>query len=708
MTGTSETPLNPYIGPRTFNVEQRDFFHGRESEIAILEGLVLSRRTALFFAQSGAGKSSLLRAGLIPKLTKERKIGRGPRARTTQKMHVLPILTVSSGIPGGMVVPIANIFVFAALINLYPPDADCDGLADVTLQEGLAPFLRGDLEDPPGPAGGEPSPDSDRQARNPTLLIFDQFEELFTHYPDRWREREGFFQQINQALLDYPDLHVLFTMREDFIAELTPYANLLPNGLRDRFRLELLKRDAALQAVTEPARLAGRTFAEGVAEALVDNLRRSQPGQRQQTGKPTPEQPLGAYVEPVHLQIVCQQLWHQLPAERTVIQSDDVQAFGDVDQALMDFYEATLAEVFKNPALLKEPGERRLRRWFDDQLITPARTRGLVYQGKMETEGLPNAAVDVLREAYIIRARVRGLDTWYELTHDRMVGPIIEANRRWREAGGAVLSAAERWLAENRDQHYLYEGQQLKNELAVMRRKGAIPLVQEFLEASQKWVGRRRRRLFTTLGIGLIVILVVLYQIGSAELKDIRQGTRMTVLYSGQTFLVTEPESLDGGSPVYVFSLAGDRPQFLRTLEGHTGEIYSAALSPDGRHLATVSYDSTLRIWDLDNLSDTIFFMDPGDIDLTAVVYSPSGDYLAWGNRDGTVRVHDFLKDEQYTLPQHQGLIHTLSFSPDGNLLFVIADTDPEEISYYFISQLAGIDPESEPNLLELGPTSDN
>ena len=84
-------------------------------------------------------------------------------------------------------------------------------------------------------------------------MIFDQFEELFTYHSEQWPKREDFFRQVNQALETYRDLHVVFTMREDYIAELTPYASLLPDQLRARFRLERLKRDAALEAIVAPA-----------------------------------------------------------------------------------------------------------------------------------------------------------------------------------------------------------------------------------------------------------------------------------------------------------------------------------------------------------------------------------------------------------------------------------------------------------------------
>ena len=81
---------NPYVGPRTFDYEQRHLFFGREREARDLLARVLSERLLLFYAQSGAGKSSLLRTRLIPQLQEERGF------------VVLPVGRVSGELPAGV------------------------------------------------------------------------------------------------------------------------------------------------------------------------------------------------------------------------------------------------------------------------------------------------------------------------------------------------------------------------------------------------------------------------------------------------------------------------------------------------------------------------------------------------------------------------------------------------------------------------------
>ena len=516
MAGTLDIILNPYVGPRAFEQSEKGFFFGRAEEIEILTGLVLAHRSALFFAQSGAGKSSLLRAGLIPELTRHEIVGHGRRARTYQKMRVLPILTVGGRIAGTLSRPAANIYVFSALLSLLP-EVVPDDLAGLTLADGLASFFAANN----GGAG-------EMQADSGCLLIFDQFEELFTRHTSHWSEREDFFRQIGQAMEMYPSLHVLFTMREDYIAELTPYASLLPEQLRSRFRLERLKREAALEAVQEPAARAGRPFAAGVAEALVDNLCRAQPG-RKSALRPSAADvscaELGAYVEPVHLQIVCRQLWANLPPARRTILAEDVQEFGDVDQALIGFYEAALKSVIEQTGV----NERRLRNWFDTRLITPARTRGLVYRSEEETDGVPNAVLDILNDVYIIRADIRANDIWYELAHDRLVEPILAANRAWEEKRRSPLTrAAEAWLAADKDPQKLYRGDQLEEAQAQAEANPdeLTDLEEEFIHVGVETARIRTARQQRLVLAGASVLLVVLASLAGWALFSADQAAK--------------------------------------------------------------------------------------------------------------------------------------------------------------------------------------
>ena len=80
---------NPYVGPRPFKREEQSLFFGREREISELQSLVTAHRTLLIYAASGAGKTSLLNAGLLPLMERE-------------GFEVLPVARVKGLIPGGV------------------------------------------------------------------------------------------------------------------------------------------------------------------------------------------------------------------------------------------------------------------------------------------------------------------------------------------------------------------------------------------------------------------------------------------------------------------------------------------------------------------------------------------------------------------------------------------------------------------------------
>jgi hypothetical protein len=236
---------NPYVGPRPFERQDRGRFFGRDHEASEVLSLTIAHRALLLYAQSGAGKTSLINARLIPLLEEK-------------GFEVLPVARVQGLIPKDIrPVAIPNLYVFNTLMSWAEDKADPKRLA----QMSLAGFLK-EREHPPDEEG----------LPSARVAIFDQFEELLTFYPGRWRDRKGFFEQVGDALEEDRLLRVVFVIREDYIAQLDPYAPLLPEKLRARFRLERLRQAAALAAVTGPLRGTGRSFAEGVAEQLVEEL----------------------------------------------------------------------------------------------------------------------------------------------------------------------------------------------------------------------------------------------------------------------------------------------------------------------------------------------------------------------------------------------------------------------------------------------------
>jgi hypothetical protein len=404
---------SPFVGPRPFEKEDSDRFFGRTREIEELLSLIIAHRAILVYAQSGAGKSSLLRAGVIKRLEEQQY-----QVLRSARVHGL----LPSDVPPENV---RNIFVYHALqywtANL-PTNQSIQDHANTTLSEFLKPLVA-----TPGP---------DDESSPPLIAIFDQFEEFFTTNLHRWQERRPFFDQLAQALQDLPTMKVVFVMREEYIAQLEPFAELLPEKLRPRMHLERLRGNSARNAVVKPFQKWGLSFDPNAADELMAELSEIRVAEGDKF-----RETRGEFVEPVQLQVVCQSLWENLPGEwkngptpssdkSRLITAEYIERFGDVDNALACYYDRSVEKAAA--ASEGKIGEGELRRWFETALITPTGTRGLAFRGARGASWrIPGLALKELEEAHVIRREDRSGTITHELTHDRFIEPIQKSNHKW-------------------------------------------------------------------------------------------------------------------------------------------------------------------------------------------------------------------------------------------------------------------------------------
>ena len=108
----SDGTHNPYPGPRPFKPEEYPIFAGRDDEISDLSSLIIAHSAVLLYAQSGAGKTSLLNAGLAPMLREK-------------GVELLPVARV--GIPVPQTVPlndVRNVYTYSVIGDLLPDSPD--------------------------------------------------------------------------------------------------------------------------------------------------------------------------------------------------------------------------------------------------------------------------------------------------------------------------------------------------------------------------------------------------------------------------------------------------------------------------------------------------------------------------------------------------------------------------------------------------------
>ncbi len=729
MTKSPNYPItNPYVGPRTFTYAERNVFFGREREARDLLARVVSERVLLFYAQSGAGKSSLLQTRLIPQLIEE------------EGFAVLPVGRVSGELPAG-VTDVANIYLFNLMTSLDQSNQAPQHLAQLPLQRFLAKLTSDDglhwyyasspvapdldfelariIEDESTLAPYDAAVDDELNALDDEedtsagssglagaasanleqryVLVIDQFEEILTTHAHRRRDRETFFRQLNQALLDDPNLWVVLTLREDYVAALDPYANLMADKLRARFYMERMGVDAALAAVKQPATLAGRPFADGVAERLVDNLR-----QIRVVGQ-TGTQP-GQYLEPVQLQVVCYQLWENLQKEggdlavssavgqptvtHEPITHADLRASGDVDSALTDFYVQAITAVLRDPKVTVT--ERQLRDWFTNQLVTTAQTRSTAYRNEETglTTGLSNGVVDALAARFLLRTELRAGGAWTELIHDRFVQPVLASNRAWLlNQSNPVITAARLWQENGRNTRFLLSGELLNQAQQFVRDDAHIvgELEQEFLDVSERQEAaiqaRRSRYIAAIMAIGALLALIGL-------IFTIRQRTFANATLVASYSILQADENIDTAlllavEAVKMYNSPETRSQLyyatarsyeseIALLTAHEAEVWGVAYSLDGKWIATASLDGSVILWDAATAQMIRRLRAPAaNLSYYRVAFSPDSQWVVAGGYGGYLVVWDVPSGEVVTMPprQHTDSIFNLAFSPDGKQL---------------------------------------
>jgi hypothetical protein len=491
--GDSLKLKNPYVGPVPFKIEDAELFFGRDREATLLLSLVIAERVVLFYAESGAGKSSLINAHLIPNLLKK-------------GYQVLPVVRVGGELPSQLTYDyVYNAYAFNTLsLLLGVKSAPADLAAKTLLSLHKEKLLNIDYE-------------------KPHWLIFDQFEEIVTTHIVHRQKRADFFDQLRELLEVDRMLSVVLVMREDHLAEVDDYAPRLPGRLSTRLRMERLKKEAALDAARLPAEKNEeghrRTFPVAVARMLVEDLSQLRVADQ--------EKPIqGDHVEPMQLQIVCYALWERLneAAERgeetSSITEEHLKAYAKVDEALETFYDAAVDGVVAKMPKIREAD---IRKWFGDTLITPSRVRAQVNRGYLSSGDLPNKVVDLLYETYLIRVVEARGGKWYELSHDRFINPILQSNIKWASEGKSPLAdAAQKWVSNKNDESCLYRGALLREA-----QKEYLPhfdrlskLEKEFLAASLTAESKRSRTLYATLGVTIIFFLLAAGFAGYAYYKN--------------------------------------------------------------------------------------------------------------------------------------------------------------------------------------------
>ncbi|MGZ8578042.1 MAG: nSTAND1 domain-containing NTPase [Actinomycetota bacterium] len=690
--GRTAMAVCPYRGMAAFQPEDGSRFFGRERLVIELVERLGGDRVLFVVGPSGSGKSSLVRAGLIPAMG-------------------------SGALPGSD----------RWAVSLFSPRSEPTAELRYQLKRMSDDRPWGDAGRGTGGDDLRLLADSLTRRRGGVMLVIDQFEELFTL--NRRPEQEAFIAAI-AALTDPTDsrVHAVMAMRADFYGACATLPWLARRITTNQLLVGPMSRSDLKKAIEQPASLTGLRLEEGLVDAVLDD----------------------AGTEPASLPLVSHAMaetWRRREDGVLTLSgySEAGGVAGSIAKTADSLYEISFDEEEQDACRrlvlrLVSPGEG-----------TTDTRRSLAIE---DLERDPTTEVSRKVAEAMVDARLLTVDREsLEIAHEALLysWPRLRA---WIEEGRDDLRARERigyataeWISSGRDPDLLYRGTPLQ---AALEWAGAHdgemgPDEQAFLgaghEASEEAAARsravaRRSRRVRRVAVSFLAALTAVAAIASVlafttarearsrygqalatqargladadpraatavALEAMARGqegsieARAALIDAGQ--VLANARWVPAGLPVSVgdattvsvsptgdliatgsrdgtislwdragVALAGQVP-------GHTEAIEEMDFTPDGGSLVTGSYDTTILVWDVSDPRDV---PPPGQLGETgeyvwSVDVSPDGRTVASASEDGTIRLWDLADRQQIgpVLADLEGDALTVAFAPDGGTL---------------------------------------
>lgn len=509
-----------YPGIRSFEASERKLFFGREAETDDLFGLAKTRSLVVMFAKSGIGKSSLINAGVVPKLEAD---GFFPVPVRFQNTASNPLDIMDKVVAS---------FIDHAVFEKFAP------------AEGV--HLWHKIKASKFEGGRTP------------IFIFDQFEEFFNHPAS---ERAKFAQQLAdladhrlpeialEALQSIPrpartaeqlawytpaNVRFLIALRSDRLSELNEMTAAIPSVLQNRFELRPLNSAQARLAITQPAQLEGDfasptfTFQEETLRDMLQNLTSARADE----------------IESFQLQILCGEIEKKIKAvdggRRTAdgpkldtqnspltVTPDYLGGKAGISNILNNYYEHQVV------GLNNDEHQKQARHLIEDQLIADNKRVGVA----VETVKLPPDLVEKLLLSRLIRRAPTHLGDVFEISHDTLVEPIAksrdlrrlaeEKERLERERLEREQELAEQTRRLEQERQLRTQAEHAQQEADTQRQKAENALAEAELLRQKAERNAGRAFWFSVLCVVLLLPLVLFYwslktqfQRGVAEAAD--------------------------------------------------------------------------------------------------------------------------------------------------------------------------------------------
>jgi WD40 repeat protein len=614
-----DSSVCPYMGLSAFGPQDTNWFFGRESATNALLARMNDNGITMLVGASGAGKSSLMKAGVLPRLHKE-------------------AIVISPGTD-----PLKELALqLPELITTLEAAAGSEVLVELAHEVQLA-------------IGGR-------------VVIVDQFEEAFTLGGDENRLRV-FVQALHAAA---GKTAVVLGVRADFYARCLDFPELAEALQNRQMVLGAMSAAEVRDAVTNPAKAAGLQLEPGLADLVLRDL-----GTHNRRGKDAYD--AGALPLLSHALLVT---WQRRQAGRLTITgyraaggiqgavaTTAERAWADLDEPGQLAAKQLLLRLVRVGDDTQDTRRRSSRHSLletSTNLSSTERALEVLTRARLIT--LDAGTVEITHEALLHAwPRLRG---W------------IDEDRAGNLTRQKLEEDAATWATSDRDSSLLYRGARLegvRQQKEITATAKDFVRTSERQHRKSVWLRRSAVALVAVFAlIAASAAVIAVRQRDDAQFRQVvAEADRLTgsdPSLSAQLLLVAHRMRPDDEA-VNAKLLATQQSPLAVPAAGHTGAVYLTTFSPDGTLLATASYDRTARLWDVrDRSRPKEIAVITGHRDwLSSAVFSPDGKVLVTTGQDATIRFWDVTNPGSpkaiKTVETGNGPTYLLEFSPDGSLL---------------------------------------
>jgi WD40 repeat protein len=676
MSDVKPVRSGPYVGLIPYSEEDAPLFFGRERERDIINSNLLGARLTLLYGPTGAGKTSILRAGV--------KYHLNYLAEENRKKLRRPELAVV----------VFNKWQGDPLLNLRK-----DLKEAVERAMGRALKSEESPKSAPNNDGGESAFAHTIDAYSElidgdVLIILDQFEEYFLYHGQSGETpfSKAFAHAVNRTA---SRAGFLISIREDALAKLDYFKGKIPELFSNYLRVKHLSIEAARAAITEPLRVySGEMGADppySIEPELVDAVCEQIKPSRYSIADAGPgvvEIDSDAdRVETSYLQLVMKRLWeYETNHGKHRLHLQTLKTLGGAANILQTHLDVNLTG--------SSPEEQEVAAAIFHYLVTPSGTKVAYTASDLaQLTKLPEERVEavlenlcagdtrILRTYYLTERSGRSVKN-YEIYHDVLANAVL-GWRAWYQRDQDRRRAVREAKEAERQRQRAEEEERRSQE-----------------QRRQKRATRRIQLLFLIVGFATVIAAVFYFQSLKAEkaareaqdqravaqalldtvdsidrgvafFKAVMRGHKESVLgvdfSPDQTHIVTA--SADSTARIWNISIPHARSA-VAILIGHRSAVRSALYSPDGRLIATASDDRTARAWDA-RTGQLLHVLTGHEKEVSAARFSPDSRFIVTASADGTARVWDAATGQQTALFSNRSAdaahaVTYAAFSPDG------------------------------------------